>query len=365
MSTVLGLDHVDVHLEPRDALGAVERELLAVVADDLDVALVDHLREQVRHGQPDRAHVAGLGEGVAQGGDAVDGLGEAGDVDLGLVEDGLVEQVDVEALVPGELVVDAVDQLLFPQAGEVDVLDRRGDLVVQRQQDALARVLAHPALGDREVDDVGRAAGVERVVQVVLEGGLVVLPVDLDARVGRLEAGDRVLDVLVERGRQIERPERISAFASTLGITASAGSAASGVGLAGASLAGADAGGAGWRAPWSVPRWGRPSGPGSVSRSSRRRRPRASIVASPAASSLREVTWFLLSPGPFDRIRVHRWAAAAPPGLHVQVAVTSSALSAPDRRGLGRRPPRSARRAAERARMTPPHPPASASGGSR
>ena len=82
-----------------------------------------------------------------------------------------------------------------------------GDLVVEREQQALAGVLADPALGDREVDHVRRVAGVERVVQVVLERGLVVLPVDLDARVGRLEPGDRVLDPVVERRRQVERPE--------------------------------------------------------------------------------------------------------------------------------------------------------------
>ena len=75
------------------------------------------------------------------------------------------------------------------------------------QQQALAGVVGDPALADREVDDVGGVAGGERVLEVVLERGLVVLPVDLDARVGRLEAGDRVLDVLVERRRQVERPE--------------------------------------------------------------------------------------------------------------------------------------------------------------
>ena len=82
-----------------------------------------------------------------------------------------------------------------------------GTLSSSGEQQALAGVLADPALADREVDDVRRVAGGERVVQVVLEGGLVVFPVDLDARIGRLEAGDRVLDVLVEGRRQVERPE--------------------------------------------------------------------------------------------------------------------------------------------------------------
>ena len=72
----------------------------------------------------------------------------------------------------------------------------------------LLGVLADPALADREVDDVRRVAGGEGVVEVVLERALVVLPVDLDARIRRLEAGDRVLDVPVERRRQEERPER-------------------------------------------------------------------------------------------------------------------------------------------------------------
>ncbi len=68
-----GLDHVDVHLEPRDRLGRVERERLAVIAEDLDVALVDHLGEQVVDREPDVAQGAGLVEDrLAQGGQAVD-----------------------------------------------------------------------------------------------------------------------------------------------------------------------------------------------------------------------------------------------------------------------------------------------------
>ena len=61
---------------------------------------------------------------------------------------------------------------------------------------------------------------------------------DLDARIRRLEAGDGVLDVLVERRRQVERPEGISAFGSTFGMTASAGSAASAVAAADAAVLG-------------------------------------------------------------------------------------------------------------------------------
>ena len=81
------------------------------------------------------------------------------------------------------------------------------DHAVEAEQQALAGELADPALADRQVDDVRRVARGERVVEVVLERGLVVFPLDLDARIGRLEAGDRVLDVLVEGRRQVERPE--------------------------------------------------------------------------------------------------------------------------------------------------------------
>ena len=94
----------------------------------------------------------------------------------------------------------------FPQTGVVDVLDFLGD-GVERQEQVLARVVRDPTLADREVDDVGRVAGGERRLEVVLEGRLMVFPVDLDARVGALEAGDRVLDVLIEGRREEERPE--------------------------------------------------------------------------------------------------------------------------------------------------------------
>ena len=142
-----------------------------------------------------------------------------------------------------------------------------GTLSSRRQQQALAGVVADPALADREVDDVRRVAGGERVVQVVLEGGLVVLPVDLDARVGRLEAGDRVLDVLVEGRRQVERPEadlgvrldarddrlgRIGGEGPALGLAAAALS--DGAALSGAVLAGRGGGspGPGWPATGSA-----------------------------------------------------------------------------------------------------------------
>src|SRR4029079_13221355 len=124
-----------------------------------------------------------------------------------LLVDLLVDQLDVEDLVPRELEVLAVDQLLVPEARGVDVLDVLRDQAVEAEKLILARVVADPALADREVDDVWPDAGVERIVEVGLEGGTLVLPVDRDARVGRLEAGDRVLDVRVKGGRQVERPE--------------------------------------------------------------------------------------------------------------------------------------------------------------
>src|SRR4029079_7725160 len=108
---------------------------------------------------------------------------------------------------PRELEVLALDQLLVPEAREVDVLDSLRDGAVEAEEQAPGRVVADPALADRQVDDVGRDVRGERVVEVRLEGGLVVFPLDLDARIGRLEAGDRVLDVLVEGGRQVEGPE--------------------------------------------------------------------------------------------------------------------------------------------------------------
>ena len=82
-----------------------------------------------------------------------------------------------------------------------------GTLSSRSRSRPLRRVVGDPALADRQVDDVRRVAGGERVVQVLLERGLVVLPVDLDARIRPLEAGDRLLDVVVERRRQVERPE--------------------------------------------------------------------------------------------------------------------------------------------------------------
>ena len=98
----------------------------------------------------------------------------------------------------------------------------------------------------------GRDAGVERVVEVGLEGRLVVFPLDRDARIGRLETGDRVLDVFVEEGRQVNVQKPISASGSTPLMTASARSGARAVGLAAAAdalglteaVAEADAGGA-------------------------------------------------------------------------------------------------------------------------
>ena len=103
-------------------------------------------------------------------------FGKSAAVDAGLLEDRLVDQLDVEALVPRELVVLAVDELLLPEAREVDVLDGLRDRRVEAEQQALAGVLADPALADREVDDVRRVAGGEGVVQVVLERALVVVP---------------------------------------------------------------------------------------------------------------------------------------------------------------------------------------------
>ncbi len=119
----------------------------------------------------------------------------------------LVDQLDRDALVPGELVVLAVDQLRLPEALEIDVLDGLRNRAVELQEQVLGGEVGNPALTDRQVDDVRRVTCSERVVQVVLEGGLMVLPVDLDAGVGRLEAGDRVRDPLVERRREPERPE--------------------------------------------------------------------------------------------------------------------------------------------------------------
>src|SRR6185312_13822685 len=91
-------------------------------------------------------------ERLAEGREPVDGLREGGGIDPGLLEDGLVEQLDVETLVPRELVVRAVDELLRPEVREVDVLDRLRDQRVEAEQQALACVLADPALADREVD---------------------------------------------------------------------------------------------------------------------------------------------------------------------------------------------------------------------
>ena len=66
----------------------------------------------------------------------------------------LVDQLDVETLVPRELEVLAIDQLLVPEAGKVDVLDGLRDDVVETEELVLARVVGDPALADREVDDV-------------------------------------------------------------------------------------------------------------------------------------------------------------------------------------------------------------------
>src|SRR3954447_10320349 len=99
----------------------------------------------------------------------------------------------------------------------------------------------------------------------------------------------------------------ISAFGSTFWMTASLGSGASGVGLAGVSLAGASL--AGWLAGAPARAVGGGVGGAVVGAVvgvalALAHAPTSTIVASPVASSLRDVTWFLLSPGPVFRIAV-------------------------------------------------------------
>ena len=73
-------------------------------------------------------------------------LGKSATVEAGaFLVDLLVDQLDVEALVPRELVVLAVDQLLVPEAREVDVLDGLRDGAVEAEQQALASRSRRPS----------------------------------------------------------------------------------------------------------------------------------------------------------------------------------------------------------------------------
>ena len=93
------------------------------------------MSQQVVHGQADVAQGAGLlFDGLAQSGQPIDGLGEILELQAGLVVDLLVDQVDLDALVPGELVVLAVNYLLVPQVREVHILGSCGNCIVQGEQ---------------------------------------------------------------------------------------------------------------------------------------------------------------------------------------------------------------------------------------
>jgi hypothetical protein len=91
---------------------------------------------------------------------------------------------------------------------EVVVDDVGRQVVGHTQQEVLLGELADPALVVREVRDVRRAPCGECIPVVVEEGRLMVFPLDGDARIRLLEPSDRVLDVVVERRRQVEGPER-------------------------------------------------------------------------------------------------------------------------------------------------------------
>ena len=195
-------------MQPGDRIGGVEGKSLAIIADDFDAAFVGHLGQQVGDRQTDVTQGAGLlFDGLAKRWQAIHSLGEILYFDAGLIQELLVDQVYLNALVPGELVMFAIYQLLVPQIGEVLVHHILGHHIVQLEQQTLSGVIGNPTFRNGEVDDIWGILGSKCVAEIIRESGLVVFPFDCYTRISLVEAGNGALDIVIKCGGEIVGPE--------------------------------------------------------------------------------------------------------------------------------------------------------------